>query len=636
MHTDRSRWTRHAALVLGVAAVPVSVPGSAAAAVSGEVNLGWREVWIDGDRAKYRQHVNLDDGPRLLDLGFDWAADPDRQSDTLAPDRFELRLDDLGGDPYESISVRAERSGSYRARYRRNESDYFYEDVLVLPENASVEGSTGGDFRHFDFRRVRDTVSLAVDASDRLALQFDIDRYRKRGESTTVMDIEREEFELDAPLDETMESVSAGISYAWDTVSLTLTERYTRFDYGSSMFLPGLSTGSDPGAPTELEFFFLDQPYDLRSWEHRLDLRARPSPKLDVGVSVLIGDMDLDLEAAERSQGTDFAGNPFNRNFQGDGDIDQDRLLIELSAGYRVSERVGLFGSIRVAELDQNGSSAFGSGALSGSGAVSELEAVSDWKIDTSRFEAGVEFALRRGMLLAAGATVERRDVTSRQADASVEDLADVDTDSEGYFLRWSYRPSQRIDLYAALEQDSVDDPFTLASPTDSIRYRLRGRFRWDNGFTSSVGYLRAERDNDNSGWRSDTDQLDLRIGYQGERLTVSAGVSRVELSRSVDALVLGGFTPTLFAIDYGAEADFADLAVSWRVAPTLTVGASGRRYDNSGSFAVDRDDARLFLRGSLGAGYQWGLEYRRIDFAEGGIEEFDADIVELSAGIRW
>jgi hypothetical protein len=31
-----------------------------------------------------------------------------------------------------------------------------------------------------------------------------------------------------------------------------------------------------------------------------------------------------------------------------------------------------------------------------------------------------------------------------------------------------------------------------------------------------------------------------------------------------------------------------------------------------------------------------YGLEYRHVDFSEGGIESFDADLLEISLGMRW
>ena len=52
--------------------------------------------------------------------------------------------------------------------------------------------------------------------------------------------------------------------------------------------------------------------------------------------------------------------------------------------------------------------------------------------------------------------------------------------------------------------------------------------------------------------------------------------------------------------------------------------------------FEVNRDDWRAFLRGRLDERYRWGLEYRDVDFQEGGIEDFRARLVEVSVGVDW
>lgn len=618
---------RLAATGWGLAAVLAVVPAWTVAASGGEIALGWRDVAVDGERAKYRQHVNLGDGVRLMDFRYDWHRAPPRANGNesgLTPDRLLVRLADLGGDPYERWDLEARRAGRYRARLSRQESEYFYEDLLVLPENASAEASTGGDFRHFDLRRTRDRADLTVEASERATLQLGFDRYRKRGDATTVLDIEREEFELERPVDETMESLSAAVSYAWDKVTATFTERFTRFDYASSQFLPSSSAGSEPDAPSELTLFFLDQPYDLDSREHRLDVRARPLPRLTVDVSGLLGEMDVDLAARERSQGIGFQGAPFSRDLSGEGDIDQDRSLYDLSAAYQLGRRVAVFAGLRRAELDQSGASRF------------EGAAGSDWDVDTSRLEGGVELTPSARVTLALGWTTERRETRYRQQSPDTLDTDDVATDADGYFLRLTYRPSPRADLLVSVEDNSIDDPFSLASPTDSNRYRVRARYRWDSGLSASASYLSTRRDNDTTGWNADSDELDLRLAYDGTRLYWSAGYARIELNRSVDALVLGGARQALFAIDYGAEANVTDATLGWRLAGETTLGASLRRYDNGGSFAVDRDDYRVFTSGRLGDRYRWGLSWRRIDFAEGGIEDFDADMVELQFGLRW
>jgi hypothetical protein len=320
----------------------------------------------------------------------------------------------------------------------------------------------------------------------------------------------------------------------------------------------------------------------------------------------------------------DFTGTPFSRALSGGGGLDQDRALLDVSGDYRLTGRIAVFGRLRWVELEQRGSS------------VLETVAQSRWNIDATRLEAGLELAAPRGLSMALGWAGERRDTDYRQADARFDDAAAVETSLDGVFLRLGYRPSRRLTVNLTVEDDSLDDPFTLASPTDSRRYRLRAGYRWDNGLNASAVYRYTERQNDNSGWSADQEQVDLRLGYASGALTLSAGLSRIDLSRTVDTLVIGGSRQALFAIDYDAEADFADLAVTWRLGPSLSAGGSFRWYDNGGSFAVARDDARLFVEGLVGEGYQWHLAYRTVDFSEGGIESFDADVFEVAVGMRW
>jgi hypothetical protein len=357
-------------------------------------------------------------------------------------------------------------------------------------------------------------------------------------------------------------------------------------------------------------------------------VKARPTERLGVNFAVVRADVDLDLQASERSEGVDSSGAPFNREVIGSGNVDQDRALYDLGLDYGINDRVSVFARLRRVELEQSAASVF------------EDAAASDWDIETLRLEAGAELAVAQGLRVAAGWTVEQRDVSLRQQVAGEAGRDDRDTDADGYFARVWYRPSKHADVQLTVEDDSIDDPFTLASPTGSTRYRLRGRYRWDNGVTASASYLKTDRDNANSGWHADSEQMDVRLGYASQRLTLSAGVSTVDLSRTVDSLVIAGSRQALFAIDYGADADFLDAAATWRIRPDLSVGGSFRRYRNAGSFDVERDDARLFLRGVLSAGYQWGVEYRKVDFEEailnGGREAFDADQLEISVGVRW
>jgi hypothetical protein len=67
-----------------------------------------------------------------------------------------------------------------------------------------------------------------------------------------------------------------------------------------------------------------------------------------------------------------------------------------------------------------------------------------------------------------------------------------------------------------------------------------------------------------------------------------------------------------------------------------LSLSGAFRTYENDGSFHVERDDVRLAAHYTLPQDYVVGLSYRRIDFSEGDLEEFDADIWEITLRLDW
>jgi hypothetical protein len=608
-------------LIAGATMLAALANADPAQTFSGSFSVGYRDVDVDGDETKYQQHIDLDDGARLFDFGIVFEPARDQASSAAMPDRVAVNARGLGGDPYESIDLRVRKYGAYDFKYDHRTSDYFYEDLLLRPEDASVEGSTGGDFHHFDFERTRDALDLDIDISDRASLNLGFDRYEKSGESTTTLDVEREEFELDQPIDESRESYDIGFRYAWDKVTVTLTESWQEYDNASSVFLPGFSPGTEPGEPTDLDFFFLDQPYGFDARDHHASVRIRPNPRWDIQLDARLGDLDLDMRASERSQGTDYLGVPFSRDIAGSGEIDRDTELFDLSVSYLVSDRIQLTAGARQQQLDQQGMVLF-----------DDVNADTRWKIDTTAFELGVDVALTSTLTVAAGWTTEQRD--SRFAEESADH--DVETDRDGYYAHLSYRPNRNLDITLSAEDNRIDDPFTLASATDSQRYRLRARYRWQNGLSLSATHRRTENENDNSDWQSETEQTDVRLSYMSDRLTASIGVALVDLERDIDQLVSGGFRQDLFAISYAADADFWDGSVRWRVTDRAALQASFRAYDNDGSFSVERDDVRAGVDVTLPDNYHLQLSYRNVDFEEDSLESFDADIWEIALGYRW
>ena len=608
----RSKLWIRTALILGIGLIQ-GVVGSADDS-EGIFTLGYRIVDVDGSVREFEEDINQKDGPVLFRL------DLDIKPGTAFADRIEVRAQDIGGQSFEALHFAARRYGEYKFEYSRRESDYSYHDILGLSD-----GSSHPDFHTFDFRRVRDVAKLDLLLSDQATLTFGLDRFTRSGESTTSVDISRDEFEFDRPIDETMDSFSAGLSYAWDKVTLVLEERVRNFENLVEIFLPGASEGEAPG-PATLDFFFLDQPYDYSSQTHSARVLSRPTEKLDIRLSASFEDLDLDLDASESSKGTSFQGASFTTDLSGSGEISRNTELVDLDVTYLINDRFGVVGSVRSHSLDQEGALGFGTNFNSGS-----------WSIDTLAFEAGLRCSITEDLSGGAGVLVESREVDSVWEHGSDGKAVDSKTDLDGYWADLVWRPDRSIELSAKIDLNSFDDPFTLTSPTDRSRYSLRGRYRWESGLYLHGSWLLSDYENNNSGWDSETTRSTLRLGYSRSDLMVSFGYSVVEMEREIAHLVTGGALRPFFDIAYASDSDFLDGRVRWSPDNRWTVGGSFRIYENDGSFALERDDYRAFVEFALSEHYVGGLTYRQVEYDEAAFdfEDYEAEIIEISIGYR-
>ncbi len=591
----------------------------------GKVRLGFRAVSIDGADSKFKEDYNLDDGPRLFDLSFDFAPAGSMRG---AVDRVHLDLSNLGGDPFETMDLRVDKFGAYKFKYQRSKSDYFYHDQFLPPELVNFRLSNGGDFHTFDFERVRENADLTVTVSPRAKFVFGFDRTTKIGESTTTLDISRDEFEFDKPIHESLNDYRAGFEYSWGKATLTLEERVRDYENVVDLFLPGASEGENPApVSASLAFFFLDQPYDYTSYDHTARLVYRPNAKLTLRGALTIQDLSLDVEASERSAGTDFADRPVTTNASGEGEIERDLALFDFDLSYAINTRLSVVGGLRRKTLDQEGEFTFGGSRNAGT-----------WEVENTTGEVGLQVAISPQLTVSGGVRLESRDVEFGQEEAldPGESLAveDEDTEHTGVYALVGWQPSKRLRLTLDVENSSYDDPLTVALPTDRQRIRLAGRFNLDNGFWLNGSFVANDYENGDSDWDASTDQVSLRVGYQTKVLAVSAGYNLVSIDRAIDQLVLG----RVLAIDYEADADFVDASLSWKAQEAWSLGGDARLYQNDGSFGLERTDLRGWVEHTFKQGYALRAGYRTIDYDEDrfDFDDYDADVLELSLGYRW
>jgi hypothetical protein len=590
--------------------------------LTGSVSVGARSVDIDGAATKYREDINLDDGVRLFDANLHYEA----KERGNGIDRLDLDATGLGGDPFETIHLDVRKYGAFDLKLDRRKSAYFYEDTILPAVLASVTGSTRGDVHHFDFERTRDSAALDIDLSPATRLSFGLEHQTRAGDSTTTLPQQRDEFELNRPLDESLNGLTAGLRHAWDHITLIVDEQLHDFKNTSELILPGASLGSNVTDPATLQFFIADQSYDYTSHAHSVRLLAKPTAKLDLNAGWRTESLDLDMQAKESSQGTTFSGAPFASALQGPAVVGRDITVADFSFGYALGDRIRVIGGARHNRLSQDGGITYGTSIGTGT-----------WDIDTDGYEAGFEYAVTSAILVSAGWSTETRtDDRSWTLDTSSSSDTDEKTSRDGYFARFLLRRTGGLELTASVEDNTINDPFALASPTASRRYKVGLKRRFSTGLSINGTYRKTDVDNSNSGWLADTKQADVRVLYQRERLQVSAGYSEIDVKRSIDQLVTAGTVQRLFLIDYAADSALWDASARWQINPRYSIGGELRAYDNYGSFRLARDDRRAFLDVALGMTYTLRVSYRNVDYREDAYDNYDARLLEVALRVRW
>jgi hypothetical protein len=619
--TCRSAAARLLALGYVLASAPASAQQSPASsgAFTGSVSLGVRSVEIDGTETKYREDVNLDDGARVFGVQLSYVA----PTGETPVDRVELDAANLGGDPFQSIHLGVRKYGAYDLKLDRRRSEYFYEDTILPAAVASVSGSTGGDFHTFDFERVRSTAAVDIDVTPRTRVSLGLENQERAGDSTTTLTVERDEFELAKPLDESLNTASVGIRHAWDKVTLIADEQVRDFENTSELFLPGASAGRNAADNAALLFFTFDQSYDFAIRSHSLRVLAAPTARLDLQAGWHLDDLELDLAGNEQASGTSASGAPFATSRSGPGTVGRDTETVDAALGFALTERVRLVSAARRSTLGQTGELTIGANV-----------GASAWDIETDGYEIGAELALSSVVTIAAGWSSESRATTYGWVFDADTAGRDADTDRTGYFARLMLDLASGLELTASVEDNSIADPFTLASPTSSTRYKATARWRWSSGLSLSANYRRTDVANDISDWLADTEQADARLIYQRPRLRVSGGYTRIDLERAVQQAVAAGARITVFAIDYVAESSFRDASARWEVSNRFAIGGDFRSYDNRGSFGLTRDDFRAFFDVKIGDQYSLRVAYRDLEYVEDAYDAYNAKILELAFGL--
>lgn len=587
----------------------------------GKFLFGYRFVDTSGTAEKYKEDFNLDEGARLFNFSLHYAPQAEMRKFL---DRLDINVYNIGGDPYETFALSVQKYGKYKFQYDRRKSTYFYAD------QHQIGSGTFYDHHTFDFERVADSGSLNVRLASEADVFLNFQRYTKKGESTTTLDINRIEFELDKPINEDLKEVAAGINVHLGRYGFLYEVKLQDYENSNSLFLPGFADGG-PGAayPSTLNDFYLDQPYDLKTESHTFKFNARPFNSLLLSGSALISDQELDLTYSEDADGINYLGRFFTYSLSGEGHFERKIYLYDFDLTYLLSDKLALIGAVRYQDFNQDSRLSYNS-----------EEELTELNFDTLDFEGGLQFQLYPDMALTLGYRHETRDLEGTETVTYEEE-----SKRNGIFGNLKWKPVRELNLALDYQYGSYDDPYTLISPTSFNRLKILAKWR-ARQYSVSGSYLwqKSKSEIYEDIWRSSKNQLSLRAGYHTQKVNVFAGYSLIDTEHKGDRTV--AYPPSwsgpggtfLWEILYEGKSNLLDGSLHLDLYENWSVGAYGSSYWNSGFWEISRIMLRGYVEYTFNNGLITQLGYRYVDFEEksSGFNDYRANIAELSFGYRW
>ncbi len=589
----------------------------------GDFLFGFRIVDTAGPGAdyKYKEDYNLSGGARLYNFNLSYT--PENGFKKLF-DRLDIRMYNLGGDPFETFTVTLQKHGKYLMQYDRRKSAYFYHDLNL------GDGGKPYDLHTFNFDRLRDSGLAKIRLAEKADLYLSFDRYAKKGASTTTFDINRVEFEMDKPIQEESKEIAVGLNLHFNRYSFVIEEKFLNYKNENSLFLPGYADGGPEAVfPTSLNYYFINQPYDLKSNTHSLRFNARPWNRLFLTGSAQVSQLNMDLDYSEQAMGVNYLNRKFQYSYAGTGVFDRKIQLYEVDASFTLLRKLTLVGGVRYHIFDQTGSLAVGN----------EKESI-DFGYDTLGVDAGLQYEFSPKLALTLGYQFEDRNLDGFET-ATYE----FDTIKNGAFGNLKWNLSRMFKLTLDYEHSQYQDPFTLISPTDFDRLRMTAKFQV-NALNISGSYLWSDSTSEvfEDIWKSSKNQFNLRLGYHADRFNASGGFSYIQVKRRGERTVTyppywtGPSGTFLWEILYEGKSSLLDAMLSYDLSRNWKIGGHANYYSNKGSWEIERTVLKAYAEYAFTAGYVAQISYRFVDYKEikYGYNNYKANIIEMSFGYRW
>ncbi|MFZ0429806.1 MAG: hypothetical protein WAO20_16945 [Acidobacteriota bacterium] len=463
-----------------------------------DLDFGYRwKVLFRGSEDLYRSQINLREGPTLFSGDLFYAPAPGTNPYL---DRFELRLGDLGDEPYKTGQLRIAKNGKYEFTFNFLDADYF----SSIPSFANpLFGSGDLVSQHRQDTSLRNVgFELSLLPGKSLSPQIAYQRTTRSGDVHTSLAADGDEFLVHERLRFSSDDLRLGLLLKRERISLLVEQggRWyrDRSPFDASSFQPGNSPNPLVGEQIYLDSYHATQDVKSRIIPYSvLRLTFDPLPTLRFKARAAYSQADFRTNYYQDMVGNFFSYPSLRAFYTGlesdsSGRFKTPNLMVDVSAEWQALPRLTFIEHYRARRSH-----------ISGSGLTSSLYSNVDFlgfEPDQAQYalESLIESILGQGydrqqveaqffvmprLMVRVGHRYERRqyDFNLINVEGPVEpppfyNRGNFELKRNVVIVGGSYRASGRNRVAVDYEHGWADRPIFRTDVTDYDKLRIQGR----------------------------------------------------------------------------------------------------------------------------------------------------------------
>jgi len=459
---------------------------------TGSATFGYRFNDINGYEPKFQELFDLRSGFRLVDFNLSGTAKSDAKSPFA--DHFGISASGLG-DPFPTEQLTLSKSKVYDLRATYRQSYYYWNQNDAAVQPSGLHGLTSNQ----DWGTVRrfGSISLKIDATNRLKLRFEYGRAARDGFSANTVTMQYfnspsnwgsflrdNPYYVEAPLSESSNRVAAGFDYALRNWAFHYTLGYQQFtqsmNWGVSGPVHSINKDSTANGKEFLDSGSWNQYRSLKTPSSEFSYNGKIGSRLDLRGSFLFFRYSGPATASGAFAGTartDSSGAtvvPYDVTLSTTGQLTEPNYVVDQGFSYRMANWATLHGDYRYSRFTEDNRFTQNSndGTTLFTGTTDQ-----QWRQGLHQGDLMVEVTPFTGLVVTPGIRYVKRDTTNLN-----DGVADASR-SERVKTVWpmgrvAWIPSRKFSIRADLQSITNGNSYTRITPHTDVSTRWVVRYQ--------------------------------------------------------------------------------------------------------------------------------------------------------------